>query len=189
MDKKIIKERLEEAKKQIKDNSKDVHLADKLISDLILNQKQLDVVPLNTFDIGKELKRKQGETFYATINENGAMLHVYNNIEYLIHPNNKALFGLIENFVNEYEGDGSDEDKDIYSAIYSCIPYIFCIPTWSALDINLMLEFATKMLNYIRKKSDEFINEDMQDETRKENAQFEQVSELMDSVAKELDIE
>lgn len=186
MDKKIIKERLEEVKRQIKNNSKDAHLADKLISDLILNQKQLDIVPLNTFDVGKELKRKQGTSFYVSINENGAVLHIYNNIEYLVHPNNKALFSLLENFVDGYEGDGSDEYKDLYTAIYTCILYIFCIPTWSAMDLNLMLEFATKMLNYINEKANNLLHTDVTGETFKENVEFENVSILLDSISSEI---
>lgn len=186
MDKKIIKERLEEVKRQIKNNSKDAHLADKLISDLILNQKQLDIVPLNTFDVGKELKRKQGTSFYVSINENGAVLHIYNNIEYLIHPNNKALFSLLENFVDGYEGDGSDEDKELFNALYACIPYIMNIPTWSAMDLNLMLEFATKMLNYINEKANNLLHTDVTGETFKENVEFENVSILLDSISSEI---
>ena len=184
MDKKVINERLEEVKRQIKNNSKDANLAEKLISDLILNQKQLDIVPLNTFDVGREIKKKQGNSFYVSINENGAVLHIYNNLEYLVHPNNKALFSLLENFVDGYEGDGSDEEKELFNGLYACIPYIMNIPTWAAMDVSLMLEFSTQMLKYIRNKYESVLNSELTNETFKENLEFESVSKAMDDIAK-----
>ncbi|MGN0929801.1 MAG: hypothetical protein ACI4N3_04130 [Alphaproteobacteria bacterium] len=164
-------------------NSKDVNLANKLISDLILNQKELDIEPLNTYDVGREIKRKKGESFYASINENGIVLHIYNNIEYLVNPNNKALFSLLENFINDYEGDGSDEDKEMFNGLYTCIPYLMNIPTWAAMDVSLLFEFATKMINYINDKYRFAINEGLMDETKKENADFEETTKVMEDIA------
>lgn len=152
--------------------------AKNLVSELCLLQKQSDIVPLNTYDIGKELKRIEGKTFRMSINENGALVHIYNNIEYLVNINNKALYDLIDKFIDSYEGKDKDE-KEIYEAIYTALPYIFAVPTWAAMDINFLFEIATMTIKNMKEYADKADGTELADEDNKANDLFKEVSMIL----------
>ena len=76
MERSGLKEKLSELKKKIKANSKEAKFATQLVEELLLTQRMIDKEPLHTYDLGAEIDRLEGQTFYIAKHEKGALYHV-----------------------------------------------------------------------------------------------------------------
>jgi hypothetical protein len=177
MDKKILKERLDDLVKQIKVNSKDAHFADKLIGDLLSVKGQMGVEPI-ALDCGKEVDEWRGETFRITLTDKGVLYHEYGGYSVFVTPNNIALYDvladLVENKEEYAELDG--EKKENFESLLAIIAYNVSLPRIAFLDKDFPQEIALKTIEFLRKMYDDLMNKELQEETPKEDAEFKEAT-------------
>lgn len=177
MDKKILKERLNDLVKQIKVNSKDAHFADKLIGDLLSVKGQMGVEPI-ALDCGKEEDEWRGETFRITLTDKGVLYHEYGGYSVFVTPNNVALYDVLSDLVinkDEY-AELEGERKENFDSLLSIIAYNVSLPRIAFLDKDFPQEIALKTIEFLRNMYEDLMNKELQDETPKEDAEFKEAT-------------
>lgn len=177
MDKKILKERLNDLVKQIKVNSKDAHFADKLIGDLLSVKGQMGVEPI-ALDCGKEEDEWRGETFRITLTDKGVLYHEYGGYSVFVTPNNVALYDVLSDLVinkDEY-AELEGEKKENFDSLLSIIAYNVSLPRIAFLDKDFPQEIAIKTIEFLRNMYEDLMNKELQDETPKEDAEFKEAT-------------
>lgn len=189
MDKKVLKERLDDLVAQIKLNSKDAHFADKLIGDVLSVKGQMMVEPL-VLDCGKEQDEWKGETFCITLTNKGVLYHEYGGYSVFVTPNNEALYDVLVDLVinkDEYaELDG--EQKESFESLLTIIAYNLSLPRISFMDKDFPQEIAIQTITFIRNMYDNLMNNELQEETVEEDNQFREATlalENLKDIAKE----
>lgn len=173
MDKNVHKERIKNLCAQIKTNSKDARFAEKLLLDLLLEQKQLDHEPLPIDDLGAELGRYKGDTFYIAKHEKGALYHIYNSIYITVPMSQTALYQTLVTIVDEQEANAKleGEDKDFYENYMAAIGIVLASPTYVFTDVELCFSIATQLVTFLRESYEKAIAKPLQEETiEKDNA-------------------
>lgn len=177
MDKKILKERLDDLVKQIKVNSKDAHFADKLIGDLLSVKGQMGVEPI-ALDCGKEVDEWRGETFRITLTDKGVLYHEYGGYSVFVTPNNTALYDVLADLVENKEeyAELEGEKKENFESLLAIIAYNVSLPRIAFMDKDFPQEIALKTIEFLRKMYDDLMNKELQDETPKEDAEFKEAT-------------
>lgn len=186
MDKKILKERLDDLVKQIKVNSKDAHFADKLIGDLLSVKGQMGVEPI-ALDCGKEVDEWRGETFRITLTDRGVLYHEYGGYSVFVTPNNIALYDVLADLVENKEeyAELEDEKKENFESLLAIIAYNVSLPRIAFMDKDFPQEIALKTIEFLRKMYDDLMNKELQDETPKEDAEFKEATLALEDLKKE----
>lgn len=177
MDKKILKERLDELVKQIKVNSKDAHFADKLIGDLLSIKGQMSIDPI-ALDCGKEVDEWKGQTFRITLTDKGVLYHEYGGYSVFVTPNNEALYDVLSDLVvnkDEY-AELEGEKKENFESLLTIIAYNVSLPRIAFLDKDFPQEIAIKTMEFLRKMYDDLMDKELQDETPTEDAEFKEAT-------------
>lgn len=177
MDKKILKERLDDLVKQIKVNSKDAHFADKLIGDLLSVKGQMGVEPI-ALDCGKEVDEWRGETFRITLTDRGVLYHEYGGYSVFVTPNNIALYDVLADLVENKEeyAELEGEKKENFESLLAIIAYNVSLPRIAFMDKDFPQEIAIKTIEFLRKMYDDLMNKELQEETPKEDAEFKEAT-------------
>ena len=177
MDKKVLKERLDELVRQIKLNSKDAHFADKLIGDLLSVKGQMGIEPI-ALDCGKEVDEWRGETFRITLTDKGVLYHEYGGYSVFVTPNNVALYDVLSDLVvnKEEYAELEGESRENFESLLTIIAYNVSLPRVSFLDKDYPQEIALKTMEFLRKMYDGLMNKELQDETPKEDAEFKEAT-------------
>lgn len=177
MDKKILKERLDDLVKQIKVNSKDAHFADKLIGDLLSVKGQMGVEPI-ALDCGKEVDEWRGETFRITLTDKGVLYHEYGGYSVFVTPNNIALYDVLADLVENKEeyAELEGEKKENFESLLAIIAYNVSLPRIAFMDKDFPQEIAIKTIEFLRKMYDDLMNKELQEETPKEDVEFKEAT-------------
>lgn len=190
MDKKILKERLADIKKQLRTNAKDVHFFDKLIDEALSLKGQMEVDPI-ALDCGTETDEWAGDTFRITLTNKGVLYHEYGGYSVFVTPNNAALYEVLSDLVvnkDEYaklEG----EKKENFKALLTIIAYNLSIPRISFMDKDFPQEIAMRTMEFLRKMYEELMEQPLQDETPKEDAAFKDMALSLEELKESLDEE
>ena len=190
MDKKELKERLNEVKKQLRNNAKDVHFFDKLIDEALSLKGQMGVDPI-ALDCGKEEDEWKGETFRITLTNKGVLYHEYGGYSVFVTPNNDALYNALADLVinkDKYESlEG--ESKENFEALLTIIAYNLSLPRISFLDREFPQEIAIRTMEFIRKMYDDLTNKELQEETPIVDAAFRETTEALEGLKESVDVE
>lgn len=187
MDKKILKERLDELARQIKLNSKDAHFADKLIGDLLSVKGQMAIEPLE-LDCGKKVDEYKGETYRITLTNKGVLYHEYGGYNIFVTPNNKALYETLASIVTDKEENAKaeGETRERLELMMSAVGYCLTLPKIAFADAGFAFEIAIRVIDYIRNRYDELMSEQLQEETPKEDEEFKQASIAIEQLKEEV---
>lgn len=189
MDKKELKERLNEVKKQLRNNAKDVHFFDKLIDEALSLKGQMCVDPI-ALDCGKEEDEWKGETFRITLTNKGVLYHEYGGYSVFVTPNNDALYNALADLVinkDEY-ANLEGESKENFEALLTIIAYNLSLPRISFLDSEFPQEIAIRTMEFIRKMYDDLTNKELQEETPIEDAAFREATEALEGLKENVDV-
>ena len=187
MDKKILKERLADVKKQLRTNAKDVHFFDKLIDEALSLKGQMGVDPI-ALDCGKEEDEWAGDTFRITLTNKGVLYHEYGGYSVFVTPNNTALYDVLSDLVvnkDEYaklEG----EQAENFKALLTIIAYNLSIPRISFMDKDFPQEIAIKTMQFLQKMYEDLANKELQEETPKEDAAFKEATMAIEEISESL---
>lgn len=188
MDKKELKERLDGVKKQLRTNAKDVHFFDKLIDEALSLKGQMGVEPV-ALDCGKEVDEWKGETFRITLTDKGVLYHEYGGYSVFVTPNNLALYGALEDLVvnREHYEKLEGEEKENFDSLLAIIAYNLSLPRISFMDRDFPQEIAVRTMEFLQKKCEELMSEELKEETPKEDAEFKEAALAFEEVKAQLD--
>ena len=177
MDKKILKERLDEVKKQLRTNAKDVHFFDKLIDEALSLKGQMTIEPI-VLDGGKEEDEWMGDTFRITLTNKGILYHEYGGYSVFVTPQiislYETLYDLVVNKEKYAELKGEDEANRL--AMLEIIAYNLSIPRLAFLDLDFACENAKRSIDFIKKTYEALTNEPLAEETIEEDEMFKKAS-------------
>lgn len=190
MDKKILKERLADVKKQLRTNAKDVHFFDKLIDEALSLKGQMDVDPI-ALDCGKEEDEWAGKTFRITLTDKGVLYHEYGGYSVFVTPNNAALYDVLSDLVvnKEEYAKLEGEKKDNFESLLTIVAYNLSLPRISFMDKDFPQEIALKTMEFLRKMYEELMEKELQEETPKEDAEFKDATLAIEELKESLDAE
>ena len=173
MDKKVLKEKLTEVKKQLRTNSKDVHFFDKLIDEALSLKGQMGVEPI-ALDCGKEEDEWSGETFRITLTNKGVLYHEYGGYSVFVTPNNNALYEVLADLVinRDKYAKLEGEEANNFASLVTIIVYNLSLPRISFMDRDFPQEIAIKTMEFLKKMYEELMETPLQEETPQEDREF-----------------
>lgn len=190
MDKKELKERLNDVKKQLRANAKDVHFFDKLIDEALSLKGQMGVDPI-ALDCGKEVDEWKGETFRITLTDKGVLYHEYGGYSVFVTPNNEALYDVLADLVvnkDEY-AELEGEQRENFESLLTIVAYNLSLPRISFLSREFPQEIAIKTMEFLRGMYEELMSKELQEETPKEDAEFKEATLALEELKASLDEE
>jgi hypothetical protein len=188
MDKKVLKERLDDVRKQLRTNAKDVHFFDKLIDEALSLKGQMGVGPI-ALDCGKEEDEWKGETFRITLTSKGVLYHEYGGYSVFVTPNNSALYDVLSDLVINKEEYATleDEKKENFESLLAIIAYNLSLPRIAFLDKDFPQEIALKTMSFLQKMYEDLMNKELQEETPKEDTEFKEATLAIEDLKSSLD--
>lgn len=144
-------------------------------------KKKEQVIDKNVLPIpqlGKELGRFEGTTFYIAEHEHGVLYHVYNSMDLIIRPNVTSGYETLCDLVRNQDvyNKLSGKEKEDFELNLSAITYILSCPTFVFSSGELTFDVATLLIQYLRKVYDDSLKAPLQEETIDENRKFEQAT-------------
>lgn len=188
MERSELKEKLSELKKKIKANSKEAKFATQLVEELLLTQRMIDKEPLHTYDLGAEIDRLEGQTFYIAKHEKGALYHVYNSFDLVVQPSQLALYETLVSLVENKEENAKliGEEKENFERYMNIVSYILAVPAYALGDAGLSVEIATLVVRHMNETYEKLMNQPLQEETPKEDQEFKEATLAVEEVKEAL---
>ena len=184
MERDALKEKLSELKKKIKANSKEAKFATQLVEELLLTQRMIDKEPLHTYDLGAEIDRLEGQTFYIAKHEKGALYHVYNSFDLVVQPSQLALYETLASLVENKEANARliGEEKENFENYMNIVSYVLSVPAYALGDGKLSVEIATLVVKHMNETFKKLMNQPLQEETPKEDQAFKDATLAVEDV-------
>ena len=188
MERSELKEKLSELKKKIKANSKEAKFATQLVEELLLTQRMIDKEPLHTYDLGAEIDRLEGQTFYIAKHEKGVLYHVYNSFDLVVQPSQLALYETLVSLVENKEENAKlvGEEKENFERYMNIVSYILAVPAYALGDAGLAVEIATLVVKHMNETYEKLMNQPLQEETPKEDQEFKEATLAVEEVKEAL---
>jgi hypothetical protein len=187
--KKELRDELKSLINQIKTNSKDVHFADKLIADLLSVKGQLMIEPTE-LDCGTKTDEWEGETYRVTLTNRGALYHEKGGYSIFVTPSMKSLYDTLADIVINKDKYAAleGEERESYETALSAVAYCLALPKFVFTDGDFTYKVATMVVEFIKNEYDRLMNEELQEETVKEDREWKEGVDAMNAV-KEMFIE
>lgn len=184
MERDALKEKLSELKKKIKANSKEAKFATQLVEELLLTQRMIDKEPLHTYDLGAEIDRLEGQTFYIAKHEKGALYHVYNSYDLVVQPSQLALYETLVSLVENKDANARlvGEEKENFERYMNIVSYVLSVPAYALGDGELSVEIATLVVKHMNETFKKLMNQPLQEETPKEDQAFKDATLAVEEV-------
>lgn len=193
MDKKVLKERLDEVKNNLITNSKDAHWAKNAIDELLSLKGQLEHEPTLVYLPVKDVENKlEGGTFEMSIMKDGtAVYHTYGGLTVVAKPNLTSLAGTIAEYVGsqEYVATLNEEEKELFDLDLSAFGYIMSLPMFAFSNKEFTYSIASNIVEFLRKSADELLNEELHEETSEDiemNERFKDASLALEEMKEEV---
>ena len=174
MDKKVLKERLNEVKNQLRTNAKDVHFFDKLIDEALSLKGQMGVEPMLAYVREEDvIDRLDGNTYEMAYTNTKSVYRLKGGLT-IIADSHTGLGGQIANYVETIKNMDilKEEQKEIFEMDLNTSIFIYNAPLFTANDVEFRYQLGEAILNYFNKKSQELSNVELQEETPEEDREF-----------------
>ena len=175
---------LKEVKAQIKANSKDAHFAETLVDKLLAIKSEISVEPIE-LNVGKRIDGWKGETFEIVKNDRGCLYHEYGGYSiFVTFDNNTALYRTLCDYVDNrrvYE-TLDEEEKERYELTLQAVAYCLSVPKFCFTDAEFTFDLASMVVKFLREQYEKYIDEPLQEETVKEDKEFEQAVKAVENI-------
>jgi hypothetical protein len=193
--KKELREKLTELKKQIKANAKDAHWAENALREYESLVGQLKHEPI-VLDCGKEVDEWAGETFRITKTTTGVLFHTYGGYSVFCTSNITSLYETLVNYVEKKDEYAKleGEAKEIHELSLSALAYCINLPSFVCSDEAFLYDTAGHIVKYLREMQEQLLNAPLREETEEDlqaNEEFRQATlatkDLVDEISKEVE--
>lgn len=175
---------LKEVKAQIKANSKDAHFAESLVDKLLAIKSEMSVEPIE-LNVGKRIDGWKGETFEIVKTDRGCLYHEYGGYSiFVTFDNNTALYRTLCDYVDNrrvYE-TLEEEEKERYELTLQAVAYCLSVPKFCFTDAEFTFDLASMVVKFLREQYEKYIDEPLQEETIKEDKEFEQAVKAVENI-------
>ena len=139
-------------------------------------------------NLGKELGRFEGETFYIAEHEFGAVYHVYNSMTLAVSSTQTACYETLVDYVRNKDvyAKLEGEEKENFELTLSAISYVLSLPLFTFSSAELTFDLATLIIKHLQKALDNAFNMALQEETKEEDKQFQEAVEGLEAIKKEI---
>lgn len=176
MEKQELKNKIEEVVNNIKTNSKDTKFADSLVGKLLSLKGQMDVEPMRLCIPEKDvIKEYDNDSIRFVRCKGGILFQTKGGFSVFVSPRMSGLYQHLEillDMKDKYE-ELSEEQKKSYEVLYLATTEILQLPIFSTCDDEFFFGIAEDIINRFQTMTDKELNKDLQEETYKENAEFE----------------
>lgn len=158
----------------------------KLLNELLSEQRQDVIKPLQVSDMGEEIKRVTEDTFYVAQYEKGIIYHIYNSI-YLVVPSSLvSLHSALMNIINYNEEEIQDKEEiELYKNYFSAMAFVLSSPTYIFGDEELLFDVATRLVTYHNDLYNKSMDVELAQETILEDEKFKQAVLELENFKKE----
>lgn len=175
---------LKEVKAQIKANSKDAHFAESLVDKLLAIKSEMSIEPIE-LNVGKRIDGWKGETFEIVKTDRGCLYHEYGGYSiFVTFDNNTALYRTLCDYVDNrrvYE-TLEEEEKERYELTLQAVAYCLSVPKFCFTDAEFTFDLASMVVKFLREQYEKYIDEPLQEETIKEDKEFEQAVKAVENI-------
>lgn len=190
MEKKELKKKISELEKMLISNSKDAHWCKTALYEYKSLVGQLKHEPtLVHIPLENVAKQIQGETYSMTLcNDGTAVYHTFGGYT-LIANHTLGLAECIAEYVNNQSETLSEEELELLELDLSAFAYVMNAPLLCATDMDLKYDVATKVVQFLKSKTEEIMNADLKEETQDDierNELFKNASIALEEIKDEL---
>lgn len=190
MEKKELKKKISELEKMLISNSKDAHWCKTALYEYKSLVGQLKHEPtLVHIPLENVAKQIQGETYSMTLcNDGTAVYHTFGGYT-LIANHTLGLAQCIAEYVNNQSETLSEEELELLELDLSAFAYVMNAPLLCATDMDLKYDVATKVVQFLKSKTEEIMNADLKEETQDDierNELFKNASIALEEIKDEL---
>lgn len=185
MEKKELKAKIDEVVNQIKTNSKDAKFAASLIDKLLSLKGQLDVEPMRFGIPEKDVIKEYDNDSIRFVRCKGYIaFQVKGGFSVLVSPRMSGLYQHLEvvlDMKDKYD-ELTEEQKETYDFLYLATTQILQLGIFATCDDEFFFGIAEDIVKRFQTMTEKSLSADLQDETHKENAEFENNMDLANQV-------
>lgn len=185
MEKKELKTKIDEVVNQIKTNSKDAKFADSLIDKLLSLKGQLDVEPMRFCIPEKDVIKEYDNDSIRFVRCKGYIaFQAKGSFSVFVSPRMSALYQHLEGLFDMKDNfdNLTEEQKEGYATSYLYTTILMQVILFATSDAKMFADLANDVMKRYGEFLDRCKNIPLQDETYKENAEFENNMELANQV-------
>lgn len=186
MDKKDLKKKLDEVIIQIKNNSKDAKFAESLIDKAMSLKGQIDVEEVELIIPKKDVIKRYGygNSYEFVRCKGGILFHVFGGYKTYVTPNMVAVYKHLEWMLDMWdEYESSDEThKKLTDYVIGNTAIIMESLIVSCHTDESLQEAANAILGILIKLQKQATEAELQEETHKENAKFENDNKMFNQM-------
>lgn len=187
MEKKDLKKLIDEVSAKIKSNSKDSHFAETLIDKLLSLKGQSDVEPTRVHVAESEvLKEYDFDSVRYVRCKTCIIFKAKGGLETIVYPTMQGLYlhlNVILDMKDDYD-NLDEEKKKACDTLIDTTSYILSTPTFATISDKMFFGISDDILKRFQSYIEESKKAELQDETPIENANFNDMNEMLDSEKK-----
>lgn len=185
MEKQELKNKIEEVVNKIKTNSKDAKFADSLIDKLLSLKGQMDVEPMRLCIPEKDvIKEYDNDSIRFVRCKSGILFQTKGGLSVFVSPRMSGLYQHLEvvlDMKDKYD-ELTEEQKKTYDFLYLATTQILQLGIFATCDDEFFFGIAEDIVKRFQTMTEKALNTELQEETYKENAEFENKTELANQV-------
>lgn len=185
MEKQELKNKIEEVVNQIKTNNKDAKFADSLIDKLLSLKGQLDVEPMRMYIPEKDvIKEYNNDSIRFVRCKSGILFQAKGGFSVFVSPRMSGLYQHLEvilDMKDKYE-ELTEDQKKTYDFLYLATTQILQLAIFATCDDEFFFGIAEDIVKRFQAMTEKALNAELQEETHKENTEFENNMDLANQV-------
>ena len=185
MEKQELKNKIEEVVNQIKTNSKDAKFADSLIDKLLSLKGQLDVEPMRFGIPEKDVIKEYDNDSIRFVRCKGYIaFQAKGGFSVFVSPRMSALYQHLEGLLDMKDNfdNLTEKQKEGYDTSYLYTSILMQIMLFAVFDAQMFADLSNDVMKRYKEFLDRYNNIPLQEETHKENAEFENNMDLANQV-------
>ena len=190
MDKESLKKQIDELYGKIVANSKDARFSKRLVNDLLSLKGQYDIEEVIIIVKTKDVLKEYNNNEIVIIRCKQCIIWRHRGgLSVVVEPRMRALYEWLDGLLSlkDDEDKLTEAEKMVYSANYFGMSILMQIPMFAVADDELFFNIIDKAVEGIKKFSDKHLdNPELQEETPKENAEFEAKMKAAEEVLKDV---
>lgn len=136
-------------------------------------------------ELGVELERFEGDTFFLAEYEDGILYHVYNSMDLVVRRGVSSAFDLLRYVIHtanhEYK-TMDEEDRKGFDMMVQGLSYLLGMPRVVFIDNQFMLEATECIMNNLTRIAQDALDKPLQEETTELDEGFKQAVEGIETL-------